>query len=60
MFFFDNQINPLLAALYDSLCFYALAYNKSISSNSNATDNNNRINRYLWNNVFQNGLFPWK
>ncbi|OTF80151.1 Guanylate cyclase-like protein, partial [Euroglyphus maynei] len=64
----DSNINPLLAALYDSFCFYAWAYNKSISTsnknnnnnnnnNNNATNSNNQgINRYLWNNVFQNGL----
>nr|XP_027201054.1 atrial natriuretic peptide receptor 1-like isoform X2 [Dermatophagoides pteronyssinus] len=55
----DKNINPLLAALYDSFCFYAWAYNKSISANNNITnDNKNKgiINRYLWNNVYQNGL----
>ena len=50
----QTQMNPLVAAFYDAVTIYAWAYNQSLYSNENMTQNE-KITKFLWNNVFTDG-----
>lgn len=48
------KVNPLLAAFYDAIVIYAWAHNKSLYFNE-ALKYNEKIRKFLWNNVFSDG-----
>ena len=50
-----SQVNPLIAAFYDSVLMYAWAFNKTLADGADPADGR-VVARKLWNQTFFNGI----
>jgi hypothetical protein len=50
-----SQVNPLVAAFYDTVLMYAWAFNKTLADGEDPTDGR-ILSRKLWNQTFYNGI----